>query len=222
MSFIGASGAVASGSTIIVGKPAGTVDGHVMYACITKSSAIPEGLTNPAGWTEVFTTTVSWDSGSGAQSTIVRVLTKVASSEGADYTWTGGANTTTGGGIILTYDDADPADLIDAVDILGDNNSNMTEVCPSITTTKDVTRLVCVSFSHEPSGTRTVESGMTQRFNGAAGGGHFVVADEFRPTAGATGTRTHDSTANNRNMGWSFAIPLIPSALIGWGAVPIG
>lgn len=104
-SFPGASN---NTSTCEIAKPTGTLDGHVMIAIIQTGGAI--NITAPGGWTAVDEydhTTANLTNG---------LYYKVASSEGASYTFTDdSASATPLCGAILTFSGVDTATPINVV-----------------------------------------------------------------------------------------------------------
>ena len=91
----------ANGTTLVIDKPTGTVDGDVMIAVI---GVVFEDSTwtVPSGWTELY------DQGVKPNLCVAR---RTASSEGASYTFTSSASRVSGGSI-LTYRNA-------AYDVIG-------------------------------------------------------------------------------------------------------
>lgn len=92
------------GNTLVLVKPSGVVDGDLMIAVIGWDNGIARTLTTLAGWTLVQT-----DSQSVGQ-TAMATYYKVASSEGASFTWTFSGSTTSWGATVRidTYNQSSP------------------------------------------------------------------------------------------------------------------
>lgn len=82
-----------SSTLLVINKPTGTVDGDLMIAVMGTNQTSAMTWTGDTGWTEVV------DHGTGPA---LRVAWKIASSEGASYTFTCSSSTALGGSI-LTY-----------------------------------------------------------------------------------------------------------------------
>ena len=192
------------GTSLVITKPTGTVDGDVMIAGIVGN--ITTELVAPAGWTQV-----RLDSASTFRYGVYR---RVASSEGANYTWTltaSGTGSIAGG--IQAYSGVDNTTPVD-IDGGQTNASSTSIVAPSVTTTVADTRLVGFFQHVDPAGAVTPDAGQTERFEvspdaftTAEGGDEAVVA------IGATGSRT--ATAANAAANCGQLIALRPAATAG-------
>lgn len=87
-----------AGTSLVISKPAGVVDGDLMVAII--GHATQTTITAPAGWTLLNT-------GDGATNLRSRAYWRTASSEGSSYTWSMGASARNIG-VILAYQGPDP------------------------------------------------------------------------------------------------------------------
>jgi len=122
-------------STIVVNKPAGTVNGHVMIAFIGyfRNSGVPTTPpTAPSGWTALASSPQHgyWGSTTGW---ILHAYWKVASSEGSSYTWTLASSTDTTGSI-STYSGCHASTPIDVSGGNGrDSEPNATWNAPTVT-----------------------------------------------------------------------------------------
>ncbi len=83
VSFVGyAPGHDNGGNTVTIAKPAGTVDGHRMFAFLTVDAA-DNPVTPPAGWTHITTSAPA-----SGTSVAMHAYYRDANSEGASYTFT--------------------------------------------------------------------------------------------------------------------------------------
>lgn len=164
-----------SGETLTINKPTGTVDGDLMIAVMNcMSSSGTQTWTGDTGWTEIY---------DQASAPTLRIAYKVASSEGASYTFTNSYALAECGGTILAYRGA-------AYDVIGSvvtATGTTPIVAPSITAVGGVLlgcfadRIAGVTFT-TPSGMASVSSNSVVRPS-------FNVFSETI-VAGATGTRT--------------------------------
>jgi hypothetical protein len=185
-----------SGTTVVVSKPAGTIDGDVLVAMISVRAASAPAITAPSGWTQVGTTA------STGSNTRTGVYTKVAgASEPANYTWTIDVTIVDAVGAIARYTPAAPTTAPGAVDVSAQGTQQSPAVAPDVTATGNNDRLICL-FSAATAG--STPTGMTQRVAIDGGFSGAWIYDELRTVVGATGTRTWTGSATG--FGWSVAL----------------
>ena len=169
----------------IVDKPTGTVDGDIMVVAFFAgySSSNPPDIvfTEPAGWTQIGTTTAVTQGGGGFSGKMW-VGWKRASSEGADYTFTHSTSYATQA-VIASYSgclaSGSPVDVFT-------QNSGLTTTSTGLSVTTTVANTMLLYVAHNWTGsTAAAPSGMTERFDGL-----INVDDEARASAGATSNRT--------------------------------
>ena len=179
----------ASGGTLTVNKPTGTLSGDVMLASITVVTNTST-VTAPAGWGLV----QSVNQTNGNTSRLYTYYKVAGAAEPASYAWTfSGANVGTVGGI-ASFTGVDTASPIDA-SASQTTASSTSHTAPSVTTTVAGDMLVTI-HSFASSRTWTPPGGMTEAVdrysrNGTGGSGVSLGMNyEARPATGATGTRT--------------------------------
>jgi hypothetical protein len=202
-----ASSSTVYGSSVntTIAKPTGTVDGDILLAVLFQgnvagSPAIP---TPPAGWAQAGSYTVPTD---GTFDGRCSVWWKRASFEPDNYTWTHPAYTTQMAMAAYSgcIDNGDP------IDVSSTNSANfggpLTATATGVTTTQVNTKLVYTGHNWTGSGTITPPTGMTERFDGLV-----YLADEDRPTAGATGDRTQALASPGAWSAYLFALEGAPA-----------
>jgi hypothetical protein len=162
-------------------------------------------ITPPAGWTLVRSDAV------GSMLTKATYWHLVGPSEPASYDWTFDTMVTATG-TLLAYGGVDGTAPID--DHGGQSATNSTSVAaPSVTTVVDGSVVVAL-FGQAVNGSITEPAGMTEQAEIAVGGsGPKAVseaADELRPTAGPTGTRTATSSKRSALIGQLLALRPMP------------
>ncbi len=179
----------ASGGTITVNKPTGTINGDVMLASVVVVTNTSTVIT-PAGWTLVQNSNQT----NGSTSRLYTYYKVAGASEPSSYAWTfSGANNGAVAGI-ASLTGVDPASPIDA-SASQTTASSTSHTALSVTTTVAGDMLVTI---HEFSSSRTwtPPAGMTEavdRYSRSGTSGNGVSMEmnyEPRPTVGATGVRT--------------------------------
>lgn len=168
----------ATSTTLVIAKPAGTIQGDLMVAFMGNDDSAGRDWTNPAGWTQAVL------GGPNSAQTVYKIA---GASEGADYTFTHNA-TRRLSGVIVTYRFA-------KYDVVGTIASGSTPLAaPEITVTAAESVLLAFFMN---------DGGMT---NASTPTGMSVLATDYDGTdpnyavfsqsvgAGATGTRTSAST----------------------------
>lgn len=180
----------ANGSTLVINKPSGTVDGDLMVAIMTSTEAANATWSGDTGWTELA------DNGSAQNA---RVAYKVASSEGASYTFSTTSSKLLAGSI-LTYRGA-------SYDAIGSFSSSTNPVVPTGPSAAE-NYSVLIGFASRLTGgvTGTAPTYMTTRVtDNDASSPSYVIADEI-VGYGATGTRSFNLGSNSNNIGIMLTI----------------
>lgn len=175
----------ASGSSATVTKPAGTVDTDFMIAFQTiGSSGSQAGLTGPAGWTD------EGFGGVDANTGVIEVWTKIASSEPASWTW--GKVAAVGNMCVSVLSFSNPAATpMDGTEVYDfSTTAGLTATSSGLVTafTNDILVVCIMANAGGPS--ISVPTGMTSQTNPIAGttNTHRVCTETIAST-GATGTR---------------------------------
>lgn len=207
-SFINqASGYSRSSNSVACNKPTNTADGDIMIACVQSLDYVVNSV--PAGWT-LF--------GTVATPLFGRLYWKVASSEGASYTWGfGGA-----GNVmitILTYRGGfNPASPIDVLSNTGYTTSNTIVRAASMTTAKANELVIFFGFGSTDNAYQnqyTVPSGFTQRWQDTNWNHSYVVGVAGEKTFAASGATGNMDGAVTQNVAvkHAFAFAFNPFAV---------
>lgn len=173
----------ASGSSLVINKPAGTIDGDLMIAVNSTSGLGTVTWTGDTGWTEV-----------ADQNAVpnLRIAYKVAASEGSSYTFTTSGTNVTTAGAILTYRYASYGGI-------GSFTTNANPLSlSSVTTTSSQAVLIAAVSRLSANITLVAPSDMTARVtDNDATGPSYIVADRVISN-GPSGTRsiTTGTTSN--------------------------
>jgi hypothetical protein len=189
-------------SSITIGRPAGTVAGHVLVASVVSNDDDP-AFGAPAGWALVRQDTVV---DALRQAIYVKVATL---NEPAAYTWTVSSARRLAGGI-TTYAGVNPVTPVDAHGAQT-NTVSSTVTAPSITTT--VPGALLVHFAAlNAEGTLASPLGMTERWEAAAPRASSTrdatasSSDTTQTAQGPTGPRTATATQPGRSIGAHLAL----------------
>lgn len=164
------------GATITVAKPTGTADGDIMFAWMTVGDNASHTWTGDTGWTELIDST----GGKGG-----RLAYKVASSEGASYTFTANSASFILSATITTW----RGGTYTAVGA-GAGGTNPV-VAASVTATVPDSVLLAFYAGSRASVTITVPpTGMTSLFSDSDATAPSLFGYYERVTTGATGTRS--------------------------------
>lgn len=202
-----------NGSTsITVTAPSGVADGDLLVVFIGINSSISISAA-PSGWT------LQESRSNGAVGLAVSVYTKIASSEGASWTWTASASANYAAHALrVTGHDASTFYNIDGSQA---NTSASTSVtAPTITTTEDDCLLLYCGYIKAAT-TFTAPSGMTEVLDGQSGSSNRTMetASETFATAGATGTRA--ATAGTSDVSIAVLLALAPSTAVAFPHHPL-
>lgn len=199
-------GVLTAGTSFVINKPLGVVDGDVLWFVFypSRSGSAPT-VTTLAGWNFV---------GAGTQSTTekVWVYNRVASSEGASYTWAV-SPATDAIGTMLAYTGQDLTTPLDVALLFTGATTSTSMVAPSVTTATDNAQLLTIYATNESNPTNGVNStpaGMTEQVDFAQSSNlnlSLAVDEQTITPAGATGTRTSiHSVSINASISISFAL----------------
>ena len=211
-------------------KPAGVVEGHFMLASITFRGDSTLQVNAPSGWTLIDKRT-NTENATAASRITQAVYRKVAgASEPANYVWTFGAagttNTNAVGGIV-SYDDVDTADPINAFATNPSTDSALaastSPIAPEVNTTARA-RIVSM-WAFETNATFTKPASMNLVYGtglagddsrgGAAGNqARIGAADVVQDTPGLSGTKTATAGASTRYVAQTTALRLKQSQTI--------
>lgn len=145
------------GTSIVITKPTGTVDGDVLVAYLAAPTA--KTWTPPANWNSTFPDTF----GGSAINTEMASWWRVASGEGASWTWSIAGGNDNIVGIVVCYKNADPSDPIDVADTAPDGGVG-DPTCPSVTTTFPCLAIYAAATTDALAAqTLTFPAGTTQR-----------------------------------------------------------
>jgi hypothetical protein len=190
-------------STGVVTKPTGTVDGNLLIACLTSDGSI---VGVPSGFTPLTTSDYS--------GTInIRWGYRVASSEGASYTFTGNGDCN---GFVLRVVGHDPTVTITQVAGVAVASGGGNAGAPGLTPAGSDDLLICVA-SHDGDAVAeptddlnwTPPSTMTEHEDRHSGGWTCSsIASEQLASGAATGTRIFDPASTNHRAGGAATIAI--------------
>ena len=191
---------IQNNTTLTINKPSGTVDGDLMVAVFhAYDGGAGNVFTPPAGWS-----LIRRINNGGVLSSAT--YWKIASAEGASYTWTDSVSEYSHIGAIVSYSGDFPVNPLDAE---GGNTYNVDDTsypANSITTTRQNTLLI-FACSHGGTDIASISppSGMTERVDYYAGALTYTIAyisDQMIAAAGGTGskTATGSDNANNKTL----------------------
>lgn len=189
-----------SSSSIAAPVPTGTAAGDLMIVFISAGMISPltaPTITTPSGWTAQGSSPQSI--AGGVVNIRLYCFTKIAGGSEASTTFTASGNSAFGF-VRLSYQNPDPTTPFGQV-TFGQGASSTSAVLTGITTTRN-RALVATFLSQGVAQTATPPGTMTERSDSATDGAE--VADEQRPTAGATGSRTF-TLPTAADYAWMFA-----------------
>lgn len=179
--FIGFAQASGTGTSLLVNKPTGTLDGHSVEVGINHQGASTATITPPDGsWTMVGTQN-SYD---GTASLVV--FRKIASSEGASWTFT--ASVSVDYGILaVSKSGVDSGTPVDATPT-SNSGSDTSPIGLSVTTATNNAWLTLFVAANSGSVAITEPSGWNERAE--VGGKRNEVSDVEQASAGVSGNKT--------------------------------
>jgi hypothetical protein len=211
----------ASATTITGTLPTGLADGDVMiatFACVD----VPANFTGPGGsWAALFTPRAMGPSRTFAA--YYKSVTNAAGETGPVVSWVAAGRGTV---IVGAWTGVDPVTPIDAAAATVVTGGGTTHTVPSITTLTDNALLVGAGGVATSSATTIAKPAeMTQLAVTTGTGVRTMLADEARPTAGATGTRAWTTSTSLPTVAYSVALRdaafALPATLTySWVGVP--
>ena len=212
-----------NGTTIVLPKPAGTVEGDILIALAFHNGFAAALWTPPSGWVEL----EDRNQNQGSNGPNFTYAVKVAGpSEPSSYTFTNAESRPARGGVIMAFRGGDKDNPIN-----GDANANDDAAsspnpitCPSVTTTVAdcmILRMSCSQWSGGTAGNHTAPAGYTERedlhVDDPSASGEFASAytiDINQAVAGPTGAVDIGATGFSgfsRSVGITIALtPLLP------------
>lgn len=181
IAFVATAQASGTGTSLVVNKPTGTVDGHSIEVGINHQGATTATITPPDGsWTMVGSPN-SYD----GTATLV-VFRKIANSEGASWTFT--ASISVDYGILaVSKSGVDSGTPVDATPTANSGNDT-SPIGLSVTTATDNAWLTLFVAANSGSVAITEPSGWNERAE--VGGKRNEVSDVEQASAGASGNKT--------------------------------
>jgi hypothetical protein len=176
----------ASGGALSINKPAGTVDGDLLVAVLYLESDT-NTWTPPAGWNT--SAALTQDNTGSLQ---MQVFWKIASGEGASWSWTPGTNNWRSG-VVAAYSGGSGSG--ERVDIAGGSQGDAispvtNQTAPSVSTTV-VDDLLVFGYGNFSGTNVTAMTGTASNLRVSFGG--CTIADANRASTGATGTSAPSS-----------------------------
>lgn len=198
----------AAPTSLLVTKPAGVVDDDVMVAFVV-IGADQTIASAPSGWTLLD----SQKTGTNTGDCLHAVYYKVASSEGANYTWTWSAGDDCAI-VIVAYQNV-AATPINVSGYRKMSSSSTTHTCPSVTPSSDDTETIS-AFGTNPSfngdTTFTTPAGLTVLGEADPGAGttNRAVVKVFGQDTSFSATGNQVTTLNNSAKGVGWTVTLSP------------
>lgn len=174
------SGAFPSSNSLVLDRPAGTVDGDLLVATVMVGDAT--AVTPPSGWAEL----------SGSPKVLpdasrIHAYSKVASSEPSTWTW--GLATGNDWSVVVASYAGVVADAVREVFASGGGSGLTTITAPSVTTDAANELVVYFLGADGPRTLSPAEGSNNLRLQDHPLQTTAAIADEFFASAGATGTR---------------------------------
>ena len=186
-------------SKITIPTPTGTQAGDVLVASLALNGSTVARTGVPTGWIPIAAVT-------GISNPRIYGYVHVAgSSEPASYEWKLNSAVAAGAGI-ARYSGVNPADPLDGPASVATGAASTTATIPGVTTTT-ANAVIVGGVAFNTSSTTigiTPTGGMATGWD--IGGKRNVLADEFLPLAGPTGSRSWVLTASRAWAGWLVAL----------------
>lgn len=208
-----ATGPTNTTTSVTVNKPTGTSDGHYMLGVVVNEGASTAPTTVPSGWTLRASQVVTGVNHAGDG--WVGIYEKVASSEGASYTWSGFTDSCAGG--ITTFSGVDTSTPVDASGSQTNGNTAAPGT-PSVTTKISETLIVEAFGALDNIGVSayvcaTDPTTLTEQFEVQSTGGNdstVSLATASKTAVGPTGAGSA-TLAGSRDSG-GFLLALRPAS----------
>jgi len=207
MAIIGRTATVvenASTLTITGTRPTDRVTGDITIATYVFSTTA--AITGPSGWTALFTQFTQ-----GPISIAAYYAIDPAADPTASYSGTAGRATV----ICQSYGGINGTPIDVAAVLTGNQSTSL--AANGVTTATPGALLISGYMADSSSRVPVIPSGMTQvaTYSAASVGRALSVAQEYRPTAGATGTRTWSLTPSGTFDEAAYVVALRPAAMTG-------
>ena len=195
---------IAGTGPVSVALPSGVVNGDILIAVAGANTGTVGGWTTPSGWTSV--TGNIQVNGVDANNQFLNVFWKRASGETGPYSFDWSGTATDGAQVTISayYNCVATGSPIDVFSTNTDVSPNGdTSIGLSVTTTVANTMLLFAQSNEQGQnfGTpRSPPSGMTERIDD-----YVYMAEEARPSAGATGNRSH-ANSGQLNRAWCASL----------------
>jgi hypothetical protein len=190
-------------TSLTITKPAGTADGdYLLFCLICIGGGFPITVTTLAGWTLL-------NSANNNANEANATYYKLASGEGASYTWAFNTNPGYAIGYMAAFSSA--AGISDSASRVGGSNSLL--VCPSVNALTSADMLVCFAAQVNVSGsTITGPAGMTDvgYYRDTPNAEIIDLAYIQLAVAGATGTKTATASIVAEDLEFSIALTGTP------------
>jgi len=191
-----------------INKPAGTVDDDLMFAILISATGSDndgsEMTSAPAGWTEEHDYINTATSGQH-----VYIYWKIASSEGASYTWTWTDAGCSWVGQIMTFRGVDTSDPIHVEGTVNQESSS-SPMMPSVTTTVDNSMILiygmCDDDDADADGGGCPETWIDTTETAGDYGTGLSTAYFVQVSQGATGNQDWTFDASEENSGQQYAL----------------
>lgn len=192
---------------LVCNKPGGTADKDMMFSWQLSDFGNYSSLTAPAGWT--FLTGLDM----GSSEMHLKIWYKLASSEGASYSWPMGSGVDGCVSIVTTRGiNLNPATWLWATPVWAANSQ--TRVAPSVSGARPNALLLssCSADANDVACTWTPPSGMTERADIQSNGWATQSVASLANPSDPSGTKTFTASVNNFFPGnggieWSIVLP---------------
>jgi Bacterial Ig-like domain len=186
-------------ASITIPKPAGTVAGDVLVACLALNGGRVATGGAPAGWSPIASDAVI------ANPHIFGYYKVAGSSDPADYRWTLASSVTSGAGI-ARYSGVNTSTPLDAPASTASGTAASTPIIPGVTTATAGAMLVGCMAMNSSSITNAIgsPSGMTEAWD--IGGKRHELADGVQSVAGGSGAKSWTFSAARDWAGWLSAL----------------
>jgi hypothetical protein len=186
-------------TSVTIAKPAGTVAGDLLVACLALNGGSVAGAGATAGWSPIAAVT------SITNPHVFGYYKLAGSAEPADYTWTLNSSVQNGSGI-GRYSGVDSTTPLDAAPKTASGPAARSGTVAGVTTASANAMLVGCMAVNSSKTTVAIASpgGMTQAWD--IGGKRHELADGLQTAAGPSGDKTWTFSASRAWAGWLAAL----------------
>lgn len=186
------------GTSLVINKPTGTVDGDLLVAAIQLTATANSISSAPSGWT------AEGNDGNPSSGVRLYIYTKIASSEPSSWTWT--LSATDAQGVVMRMSGAPSSSYLDTSIFTKENSGSATSITHAAITTTAADDMLLLITARGASGTNTPPSGWYELYDTALGSTGLEIALGSQETAGSTGTKAVSFSSSGRAVGWFGAI----------------